>query len=81
MSVDHGELSHYAEGAVSFVRMGTQKGIANFVLEEQPKDLPTKFWGFFGLFPRMPIGSRAAYMAFSLNPERESYPLIQKYYR
>lgn len=65
------QLDQYAEGAVAFVRVGTQRGIANFILEEHPKDVSTNFWGFFGLFPQIRLGSRAIYMAFSVDSERE----------
>lgn len=64
-------LKRYQAGTLEFMKWGTARGVANYLLEETAQDVPTRLWGFFGIYPRLPLGSRATYLAFKTDNEKE----------
>lgn len=64
-------LKRYQAGTLEFMKWGTARGVANYLLEETAQDVPTRLWGFFGIYPRLPLGSRATYFAFATREGKE----------
>lgn len=64
-------IENYQDGARAFITAGPSRGVANYLLEEASQDVPTFLWGFFGIYPKSPVGSRAAFLAFTTENGKE----------
>ncbi|MCR4305628.1 MAG: hypothetical protein NUV73_00915 [Candidatus Daviesbacteria bacterium] len=71
MSAEQDFLKRYQEGTKAFMTWGTNRGVANYSLEESPQDVPTRLWGIFAIYPRLPLGSRAAFLAYTNDDGKE----------
>ncbi len=62
-------LEKYASRTEEFMS-GQIIPISTYALNEM-KDIPTYFWGFAGIFPRLPIGQRPGFLLFSTEKGRD----------
>lgn len=66
-------VEYYYERTQKFMQLQAEGLVSNFSLSE-PRDVPTYMWGFFALFPRLPLETRPAYLSFSVDPNKDLVP-------
>ncbi|MCL5784758.1 MAG: hypothetical protein M1142_05415 [Patescibacteria group bacterium] len=74
-------LKPYFEGTRAILQWGPQGGICNYSLEEIPHDVPTRMWGFFGIYPDLPYlegKGKGMFLAFATDPNKDSERIRKK---
>lgn len=70
MTADNG-LEIYRTGTLELLQWSTEQGINNYLMSEDVQDIPMNPWGFYGIYPRLPIGQRPAFMTFSIDLRKD----------
>ena len=71
MERQNASLIPYMIGAQKMMALDVEGGISSYSLDELPHDVPTRMWGYFGLYPEF-LGNVDGFLGFATD-EKEDY--------